>query len=152
MARGYKLSFGVVTSLLCTFSSVGRIFVSITVIYNNGLLIDKVSNGNSSYVSNVDNAIRNVSRDIPISNVSNVVNVSKVSCVDNVSNIDSTNVSAGNVGAGCSDSGVPLFGPANGVASDSPPHRGTRRWCLPPGHVSIQRRSLSWKSHRLQSA
>ena len=140
------------TSLLCTFSSVGRIFVSITVIYNNGLLIDKVSNGNSSYVSNVDNAIRNVSRDIPISNVSNVVNVSKVSCVDNVSNIDSTNVSAGNVGVGCSDSGVPLFGPANGVASDSPPHRGTRRWCLPPGHVSIQRRSLSWKSHRLQSA
>ena len=65
---------------------------------NNALLIDKVSNGNSS---NVDNAI---------SNVSNVGNASKVSCVDNVSNIDHTNVSAGNVGAGCSNSGVPLFG------------------------------------------
>lgn len=68
---------------------------------NNALLIDKVSNGNSSNVSNVDNAI---------SNVSNVGNASKVSCVDNVSNIDHTNVSAGNVGAGCSNSGVPLFG------------------------------------------
>ena len=39
--------------------------------------------------------------------------------IDNVSNSD--NVSAS---AGCSDSGVPLFGPAEGVASDSPPSSG----------------------------
>ena len=80
----------------------------------NGLLIDKISNGNCN-VSNIENAISNVSGDPPISSVSN----GKVSCVDNVNNSDNVSVSAG-----CSDSGVPLFGPAEGVASDSPPSSG----------------------------
>ena len=84
----------------------------------NGLLIDKISNGNCN-VSYIDNAISNVSGDPPISSVSNVPNAGKESCVDNVNNSD--NVSAS---AGCSDSGVPLFGPAEGVASDSPPLSG----------------------------
>ena len=84
----------------------------------NGLLIDKISNGNCN-VSYIDNAISNVSGDPPISSVSNVPNADKESCVDNVNNSD--NVSAS---AGCSDSGVPLFGPAEGVASDSPPSSG----------------------------
>ena len=82
---------------------------------NNALLIDKVSNGNSSNVSNVDNAI---------SNVSNVGNASKVSCVDNISNIDNTNVSAGNVGAGCFNSGVPLFGQLMVLHQIPPPSSG----------------------------
>ena len=80
----------------------------------NGLLIDKISNGNCN-VSKIDNAISNVSGDPPIRSVSN----GKVSCVDNVSNSDNVSVSAG-----CSDSRVPLFGPAEGVASDSPPSSG----------------------------
>ena len=84
----------------------------------NGLLIDKISNGICN-VSYIDNAISNVSGDPPISSVSNVPNAGKESCVDNVNNSD--NVSAS---AGCSDSGVPLFGPAEGVASDSPPLSG----------------------------
>ena len=80
---------------------------------DNGLLIVKVSDDNS-----------NVSGDPPISSVSNVPNADKESCVVNVNNSDNVSASAS---AGCSDSGVPLFGPAEGVASDSPPHRGTRR-------------------------
>ena len=88
----------------------------------NGLLIDKISNGNCN-VSNIDNAACNVSGDPPISSVSNVPNAGKESSVDNVNNSDNVSVSAG-----CSDSGVPLFGPAEGVASDSPPpHRGIQR-------------------------
>ena len=84
----------------------------------NGLLIDKISNGNCN-VSYIDNANSNVSGDPPISSVSNVPNAGKESCIDNVNNSD--NVSAS---AGCSDSGVPLFGPAEGVATDSPPSSG----------------------------
>ena len=82
------------------------------------MLIDKISNGICN-VSYIDNAISNVSGDPPISSVSNVPNADKESCVDNVNNSD--NVSAS---AGCSDSGVPLFGPAEGVAPDSPPSSG----------------------------
>ena len=89
----------------------------------NGLVIDKISNGNCN-VSNIDNASSNVSGDPPISNVSNIVNASKVSWADNVSNVDNTNASAGNVRWGCPDSGVPLFDLADGVASDSPPSSG----------------------------
>ena len=92
------------------------------VLDDNGLLIVKVSNGNSSNV--MDSAISNVSGDPPISNVSNIVNASNVSCADNVSNIDNINASAGNVRTGCPDSGVPLFDLADGVASDSPPSSG----------------------------
>ena len=88
------------------------------VVDSNGLLIDKISNGNCN-VSYIDNANSNVSGDPPISSVSNVPNADKESCVDNVNNSD--NVSAS---AGCSDSGVPLFGPAEGVATDSPPSSG----------------------------
>ena len=96
----------------------------------------------------MDSAISNVSGDPPLSNVSNIVNASEVSWADNVSNIDNTNASAGNVQRGCPDSGVPLFDLADGGASDSPPpRRGTRRWCLPPGCVSVQRRSLPWRTH-----
>lgn len=84
----------------------------------NGLVIDKISNGNCN-VSYIDNAISNVSGDPPISSVSNVPNAGKESCAINVNNSD--NVSAS---AGCSDSGVPLFGPAEGVASDAPPSSG----------------------------
>lgn len=90
-----------------------------------GLLINNVSNvGNSSNVSNVDNASSNVGGDNATSNESNVVNAScKVSCVDNAitSNADNANISASNVGAGCSNSGEPLFGPADSVELDSPP-------------------------------
>ena len=89
-------------------------FSNSNVVDVNGLVIDKISNGNCN-VSNIDNASSNVSGDPPISSVSN----GKVSCVDNVSNSDNVSVSAG-----CSDSGVPLFGPAEGVASDSPPSSG----------------------------
>ena len=106
---GSPSSVSNVTSCSSNVSSAASVCDS-NMVDNNALLIDKVSHGNSSNVNNVDNAINNVSRDIPISNVSNVGNASKVSCVDNVSNIDNTNVSAGNVGAGCSNSGVPLFG------------------------------------------
>ena len=118
---------------------------------DNGLLIVKESNGSSSNV--MDSAISNVSGDPPISNVSNIVNASNVSCTDNVSNTDNINASAGNARPGCPDSGVPLFDCADGVASDSPPpHRGTRRWCLPRGRVSVQRRSLPGRTHRLHPA
>ena len=89
----------------------------------NGLVIDKISNGNCN-VSNIDNASSNVSGDPPISNASNIVNASKVSWADNVSNVDNANVSAGNMRWGCPDSGVPLFDLADGVASDSPPSSG----------------------------
>ena len=112
---------------------------SSNVVDDNGLLIDKVCNGNYSNV--MDSAISNVSGDPPLSNVSNIVNASEVSCTDNVSNID-------NVQRGCPDSGVPLFDLADGGASDSPPpRRGTRRWCLPPGRVNVQQRSLPWRTH-----
>ena len=104
------------------------------VVDGNGLLIDKISKGNCnvSYIDNassnvsgncnvsyIDNASSNVSGDPPISSASNVTNAGKENCIDNVNNSD--NVSAS---AGCSDSGVPLFGPAEGVASDSPPSSG----------------------------
>ena len=104
------------------------------VVDGDGLLIDKISNGNCnvSYfdnassnvsgncnVSYIDNASSNVSGDPPSSSASNVPNAGKESCIDNVNNSD--NVSAS---AGCSDSGVPLFGPAEGVALDSPPSSG----------------------------
>lgn len=92
---------------------------SSNVVDDNGLLIDKVCNGNYSNV--MDSAISNVSGDPPLSNVSNIVNASEVSWADNVSNIDNTNASAGNVQRGCPDSGVPLFDLADGGASDSPP-------------------------------
>ena len=103
------------------------------VVDGNGLLVDKINNGNCnvSYIDNassnvsgncnvsyIDNA-SNVSGDPPISSASNVPNAGKESYIDNVNNSD--NVSAS---AGCSDSGVPLFGPAEGVASDSPPSSG----------------------------
>ena len=90
------------------------------VLDDNGLLIVKVSNGNSNAMVS---AVSNVSGDPPISNVSNLVNASKISCADNVSNKDNINASASNVGAGCSDSGVPLFDLAD-VASDPPPPSG----------------------------
>ena len=93
---------------------------SSNVVDDNGLLIDKESNDNSSN----DTAISNVSGDPPPSNESNIVNASNVSCADNASNIDNTNASAGNVRTGCPDSGVPLFDLADGVASDSPPSSG----------------------------
>ena len=96
------------------------------VIDANGLLADKISNGNCN-VSYIDSADSNVSGDPPNSSVSNVPNADKESCVDKVNN--SVNVSAS---AGCSDSGVPLFGPAEGVASDSPPSSGdTEMMSLP---------------------
>ena len=77
------------------------------VLDDNGLLIDKVSNGNSTNVMN--SAIGNVSGDSPISNVSNVV-----------SNTDNTNSSASDG----PDSGVPLVGLTDGVPSVSPPSSG----------------------------
>ena len=77
------------------------------VLDENGLLIDKVSNGNSTNVMN--SAIGNVSGDSPISNVSNVV-----------SNTDNTNSSASDG----PDSGVPLVGLTDGVPSVSPPSSG----------------------------
>ena len=92
------------------------------VLDDNGLLIVKVSNGNSSNV--MGSAISNVSGDPPISNVSNIVNAGNVSSADNVSNLDNINASAGTVRTGCPDSGVPLFDLADGVASDSPPSSG----------------------------
>ena len=111
----------VVASCPSNVSSVASVCDS-NVVDDNGLLIDKVSNSNSSNV--MDNAISNVSGDLPSSNVSNIVNASKVSWADNVSNIDNANASAGNVRWGCPDSGVPLFDLADGVASDSPPSSG----------------------------
>lgn len=84
----------------------------------NGLLTDKISNGKSNE-SYIDNSISIVSGDPPISSVSNVPNAGKESCVVNVNNSDIVSASAG-----CSDSGVPLFGPAEGVASDPPPSSG----------------------------
>ena len=71
------------------------------VLDDNGLLNDKVSNGNSTNVMN-----SNVSGDSPISTVSNVV-----------SNTDNTNSSASDG----PDSGVPLVGLTDGVPSVSPP-------------------------------
>ena len=96
-----------VASCSGSVSSVASVCDS-NVLDDNGLLIAKVSDDNS-----------NVSGDPPISSVSNVPNADKESCAVNVNNSD--NVSAS---AGCSDSGVPLFGPAEGVASDSPPSSG----------------------------
>lgn len=93
-------------------------FSNSNVVGADGLLTDKVSNGNCN-VSYIDNAFSNASGDPPSSSVSNVPNADKESCVVNVNNSD--NVSAS---AGCSDSGVPLFGPAEGVAPDSPPSSG----------------------------
>ena len=104
------------------------------VVDGNGLLVDKINNGNCnvSYIDNassnvsgncnvsyIDNASNIVSGDPPISSASNVPNAGKESYIDNVSNSD--NVSAS---AGCSDSGVPLFGSVEDVASDSPPSSG----------------------------
>ena len=77
------------------------------VLDENGLLIDKVSNDNSTNVMN--SAIGNVSGDSPISNVSNVV-----------SNTDNTNSSVSDG----PDSGVPLVGLTDGVPSVSPPSSG----------------------------
>ena len=74
------------------------------VLDDNGLLLDRVSNGNSTNVIN-----SNVSGDSPISNVSNVV-----------SNTDNTNSSASDG----PDSGVPLVGLTDGVPSVSPPSSG----------------------------
>ena len=119
--RGSPPAVSNVASCSNNVSSVASVCSS-NVLDDNGLLIDKVSNGNSSNV--MDGAISNVSGDPPISNVSNIVNASKVSCADNVSNIDNTNASAGNVRTGYSDSGVPLFDLADGIASDSPPSSG----------------------------
>ena len=65
----------VVASCPSNVSSVASVCDS-NVVDDNGLLIDKVSNGNSSNV--MDNAVSNVSGDPPISNVSNIVNASKV--------------------------------------------------------------------------
>ena len=104
------------------------------VVDGNGLLVDKINNGNCnvSYIDNassnvsgncnvsyIDNASNIVSGDPPISSASNVPNAGKESYIDNVNNSD--NVSAS---AGCSDSGVPLFGSVEDVASDSPPSSG----------------------------
>ena len=119
--RGSSSAVSNVASCSSNVSSVASVCNS-NVVDDNGLLIDKVSNGNSSNV--MDSAISNVSGDPPLSNVSNIVNASKVSWADNVSNIDNTNASAGNVPRGCPDSGVPLFDLADGVASDSPPSSG----------------------------
>ena len=119
--RGSSSAVSNVASCSSNVSSVASVCNS-NVVDDNGLLIDKVSNGNSSNV--MDSAISNVSGDPPISNVSNIVNASKVSWADNVSNVDNTNASAGNVRRGCPDSGVPLFDPADDVASDSPPSSG----------------------------
>ena len=77
------------------------------VLDDNGLLIDKVSNGNSTNVMN--SAIGNVSGDSPISSVNNVV-----------SNTDNTNSSVSDG----PDSGVPLVGLTDGVPSVSPPSSG----------------------------
>ena len=111
--RGSPSSASNVASGLSDVSGAASVCNS-NVIDGNGLLIDKISN-----VSYIDNANSNVSGDPPISSVSNVPNADKESCADNVNNSD--NVSAC---AGCSDSGVPLFGLAEDVASDSPPSSG----------------------------
>ena len=118
--QGSSSAVSNVASCPSNVSSVASVCNS-NVLDDNGLLIDKVSNGNSSNV--MDSAISNVSGDPPISNVSNMVNASKVSCADNVSNIDNANASASNVRTDCPDSGVPLFDLAD-VASDSPPSSG----------------------------
>ena len=136
-----------VASCSGSVSSVASVCDS-NVLDDNGLLIVKVSDDNSNVRAS---AISNVSGDPPISNINNLVNASKISCADNVSNKDNINASASNVGGGCSDSGVPLFDLAD-VASDPPPHRGTRRWCLSLGHVSVQRLSLPLRTHRLRPA
>ena len=119
-----------VASCPSNLSSVASVCDS-NVLDDNGLLIVKVSNGNSSNV--MDSAISNVSGDPPISNVSNIINASNVSSADNVSNIDNINASAGNARTGCPDSGVPLFDLADGVASDSPPSSGESEMVLASG-------------------
>ena len=115
--RGSPSSASNVASGLSDVSGAASVCNS-KVVDANGLLMDKISNGNCN-VSNIDNAMSNASGDPPFCSVSNVPNAGKESCIDNVNNSD--NVSAS---AGCSDSGVPLFGPAVGVASDSPPSSG----------------------------
>ena len=144
--QGSSSAVSNVASCSSNVSSVASVCNS-NVVDNNGLLIDKVSNGNSSNV--MDSAISNVSGDPSPSNVSNIVNVSNVSCADNVSNIDNTNASAGNVRTGCPDSGVPLFDLADGVESDSPPSSGdsemmpASRWRKHPAPESSLEDSLA---------
>ena len=112
--RGSPSSASNVASGLSDVSGAASVCNS-KVVDANGLIIDKISNSNCN-VSNIDNAMSNVSGGPPFCSVSNVPNAGKESCIDNVNNSD--NVSAS---AGCSDSGVPLFGPGEGAASDSPP-------------------------------
>ena len=142
--RGSSSAVSNVASCSSNVSSVASVCNS-NVVDDNGLLIDKVSNGNSSNV--MDSAISNVSGDPSLSNVSNIVNASKVSWADNVSNIDNTNASAGKVRRGCPDSGVPLFDLADGVASDSPPSSGDSEMVPASGTRKRPATSLPWRTH-----